>query len=60
MTKKECLPIIQKLYEAIAECEELECKCNKYTEHICNKHTLINELNSLINNVEEIINRDEG
>jgi hypothetical protein len=59
MIKKECLPIIQKLYEAIEECEKLECKCNKYSEHTCNKHTLINELTNQIKNVEEITNREE-
>lgn len=59
MIKKEWLPIVQKIYEAIEECEKLECKCNEYTEHTCNKHTLINELNSQINNVEKIMNREE-
>jgi hypothetical protein len=53
------IAVLTKIIEAKEQCDNLDCNCNEYTEHICAKHQVIKKLNSLIDECTELFRYEE-
>jgi len=51
--------VLTKMIEAKEQCDQLDCNCNEYTEHVCAKHKIIEKLNSLMDECTELLRYKE-